>query len=411
MAGLAPANFILAAGHLDIVINEICWMGTEEGWQYEWLELYNDTDKEINLTGWKIENGKAKQKTLEISEGKIAANDYFLICKKKIERCNLEISTLSLNNNYQENGKIILKDKQGNLVDQTPEADNSNWPAGDNKNKQTMEKAGLNNWQTSQNSGGTPKAQNSIILPSQNKLEEGGPPPIKAEIIETQAIVYPTGVVINEILPSPEGPDAENEWIELFNQNGFEVALAGWKITDTKGSVKTYIFPEKTIIKPQGFLILGRLTAKITLNNNGDGLKLVQPDGTVADEVIYKKAPQGQSYNRITLESVGTVGSPTSDSFSSWQWSSILTPNSVNTIPELKKIIENSSLLTENFTKEKQSDSASTATQNSMEKEIQENKQKVKSLFVLLSAFCLASFSGGIILFLKKKLKTPVLIK
>jgi len=31
-------------------------------------------------------------------------------------------------------------------------------------------------------------------------------------------IVYPTGIVINEILPSPEGADAENEWIVPTNK-------------------------------------------------------------------------------------------------------------------------------------------------------------------------------------------------
>lgn len=36
---------------------------------------------------------------------------------------------------------------------------------------------------------------------------------------ETIPISYPTGVVFNEILPSPEGPDAENEWIVPTNEH------------------------------------------------------------------------------------------------------------------------------------------------------------------------------------------------
>ena len=36
---------------------------------------------------------------------------------------------------------------------------------------------------------------------------------INEQTKDTPPVVFPTGVVINEILPSPEGPDEENEWI------------------------------------------------------------------------------------------------------------------------------------------------------------------------------------------------------
>jgi len=35
---------------------------------------------------------------------------------------------------------------------------------------------------------------------------------------ETTPITYPTGIIFNEILPSPEGPDAEEEWIVPTNE-------------------------------------------------------------------------------------------------------------------------------------------------------------------------------------------------
>src|SRR4030042_7178446 len=33
------------------------------------------------------------------------------------------------------------------------------------------------------------------------------------------------GIIFNEILPSPEGPDETEEWVEIFNKNDFEVYL------------------------------------------------------------------------------------------------------------------------------------------------------------------------------------------
>jgi len=135
-------------------------------------------------------------------------------------------------------------------------------------------------------------------------------------------IVYPSGIVINEILPSPEGPDETEEWIEMFNQNNFEVNLSGWKIQDTAGRPTAYIFPEGRKISPRGFLVLHRPTTKITLNNDNEGLNLVQPDGKMIDSVSYEKAPRDQSYNRTPA---------------GWVWSATLTPGLKNIIPDQGK--------------------------------------------------------------------------
>lgn len=53
---LKPIN---AANSLDVVINEIAWMGTEISYNDEWIELYNNSNSPINLEGWilKAEDG------------------------------------------------------------------------------------------------------------------------------------------------------------------------------------------------------------------------------------------------------------------------------------------------------------------------------------------------------------------
>jgi len=151
-----------------VVINEVAWMGTiklSNEW-IEWIELYNDGEEEIDFSGWKIENAREKNKTLEIS-GKISPKGFFLICKNEIGNCDLILTGLSLHNKYNENGKLVLRDNSdnpGNIIDQTPEPnpepDEEKWPAGNNNTKQTMERTETG-WQTSLPIGGTPKATNS----------------------------------------------------------------------------------------------------------------------------------------------------------------------------------------------------------------------------------------------------------
>ncbi len=194
--------------------------------------------------------------------------------------------------------------------------------------------------------------------------------------VEAQPIVYPLGIVINEILPSPAGLDKEGEWIEIFNQNNFEVDLSFWQITDVVGRTNTYTFPEGTSIGPQSFLVLFRPTTEITLNNAGDGLKLIQPNGNLIDSITFdEKAPQNQSFNRIESE---------------WVWSSILTPGSANLVPS--KISPAEELKSENEIKK--------IKLAMVDEQISEFP---KSLIIFLIALTLAVFSGVIILILKNK--------
>lgn len=180
--------------------------------------------------------------------------------------------------------------------------------------------------------------------------------------IRSPTTVYPSNIIINEIMPSPEGADETEEWIEIFNKNIFEADLSGWQITDTAGKINIYTFPVETKISAMGFLAITRPETKITLNNDGDGLKLVQPDGKTADSVNYEKAPQGQSYSLIN---------------SNWVWSGSPAPVSNE---EEKGVAAVSELI---------------------------NLEKNNSNFYpFLAAFGLAILSGFVILFLKYKTRT-----
>ncbi|MBU2634848.1 lamin tail domain-containing protein [Patescibacteria group bacterium] len=162
------------------------------------------------------------------------------------------------------------------------------------------------------------KDQGLAWVGPQEELEpkpEPEPEPEPEEKTPTEAVSYPTGIVFNEILPSPEGADAEEEWIELYNQNGFEVDLSGWTIKDTTGSAKTYTLNAK--IPANGYLVLSRPETKITLNNTGDGLNLINPNKEIVDSVDFGKASLNQSYSKIS---------------SGWVWNSNLTLGEKNIV-------------------------------------------------------------------------------
>lgn len=230
------------------------------------------------------------------------------------------------------------------------------------------------------------KDQGLARVASQEKLEpEPAAPeekPTEDAPLMAEPTNYPTGIVFNEILPSPEGADAENEWIEIFNQNDFEVDLSGWAIQDTTGSTKTYILNSK--IPALGYLVFKRPETKITLNNTGDGLNLFNPNGEIVGSVTSGKASLAQSYNKTQ---------------SGWAWSITLTPGAKNIVPtpqtpeqkSKEKKSENGSLEA-NFLTEKGTAAVSTITESS-------------GFSTLLIAFVVAIFSGIAFLMVKSNLK------
>lgn len=224
-------------------------------------------------------------------------------------------------------------------------------------------------------------------MPAETKTETGykkeqttqdtiTPAEIKKEIKQ-----YPNGVIFSEILPSPKGPDETEEWIEIFNKNDLEVSLSGWKIKDTAGGIKTYVFPENSKINARGYFVLKRTDSKITLNNDGDGLELIKPNNIVADKITFGKSPVGASFNLTD---------------SDWQWSSVLTPESQNII-QLINLNKTDTAKTEeskNFATEKSLASAG--------QPFRTNEKIPLSLFLAALFLAVASATG--ILFLKRKI-------
>lgn len=299
VTGVAACAVARAAQN-DVVINEIAWMGSTDSGTNEWMELKNTTDNQINVPGWTLSS--ADQKLTIHLQGQIPAQGFYLLERTADNSVPNSKADIIYKGSLSNTGEdLLLYDNLHTIVDRVnfPTA----WPAGNSATKQTMEKTATG-WQTSLNPNGTPKAENST----------GATKTIEAATADT---TYPAGLIINEILPSPEGADQDLEWIELYNTNSFAVDISGWKLQDTKGTPGTYLFPQHTTVESRGYVVAKRPTTHIMLNNDEDGVTLVSPDGKTVNTITYSNAPKNQSYNRTE---------------SGWQWSARLTPGSLNII-------------------------------------------------------------------------------
>ena len=51
---ILPFIFLIPARGEALVINEVAWMGTPSSFNNEWIELYNNYDRTIELEGWQL---------------------------------------------------------------------------------------------------------------------------------------------------------------------------------------------------------------------------------------------------------------------------------------------------------------------------------------------------------------------
>src|SRR5262249_2936540 len=71
----------------------------------------------------------------------------------------------------------------------------------------------------------------------------------------------------------------------LFNNGVAAADLSGWQIDDIEAGGAPYTLPANTAIPPGGYLVISLPSA--LLNNDGDSVRLLQPDGVVADLISY----------------------------------------------------------------------------------------------------------------------------
>jgi len=152
------------AAETDLVINEIAWMGTENSYANEWIELKNNTDKTINLRGWKL---KTADEDLVINlKGEVAPNSFFVLERTDDETLPEVKADQIYKGGLNNKGQYLKLLKNDKVVQEVN--DKAGWRAGNSEDYKTMEKG--KEWHTSQVEGGTPKKKNSEFIPKKEQM-------------------------------------------------------------------------------------------------------------------------------------------------------------------------------------------------------------------------------------------------
>jgi lamin tail-like protein/PKD domain-containing protein len=335
----------------NIIINELL-PNPEGSDNAEWIELKNENNNSVSLEGCYLKDASGNQYTFSSNDfNNLDINNYFIL-----ERV---ISGISLNNFNETISLFNDLDEKIDEMSYTNSRENYSWARFNNQWKETpLLTKGLENQEEIVqvpianidllsdelkidqeiilNAEGSedPNGQNleykwylNDSLKNTNKelqitFTSIGLKKIKLKVIneseledETTIYLYITGsndnlgetkvclttnkeIIINEILPNPEGSD-DQEWIELYNPNNQDINLQNWTINDLTSS-----FVLDIIIKSKNYLLIKRSESKIVLNNSNEELQLLDCQNNLIDELSYSKSfeEQSYSYNKMNKE-------------------------------------------------------------------------------------------------------------
>ncbi len=320
---------------LSVIISEVAWSGTAASPYDEWIELYNPSPTDIDLTGWVL---VADDGIPNIPlQGVIRAGGFFLLERSDDNTIQDipadQIYTGDLNNS----GEFLhLKAPDGSDVD-TANANQGDWPAGSaTPYYESMERrdlvpdsptAWVSNDRIHRNGldadgnpiNGTPKQFNSQWPPTPTPTETPIPTDTPTQtdtptftpspsatptrtstptLTATVTPVAPSHLVISEF--RTRGPNGGNdEFVEIFNPTGGDVNISGWTIKKSSGcgsTVTTLLtINDGVILRPgQHFLAVSSSDSSLIVSADqtfspgiadDGGLALVSETGTIVDRV------------------------------------------------------------------------------------------------------------------------------
>lgn len=300
----------------------------------EYVELYNTTDKAIELNGWSFLYGS---KPTVLTALLLDADGYVVLYRSgrdiHIDDAGLDLPLDKFPASLVNTGKeLALFDPSGKEIDRI-----------------AYEKAKVGiAWERSETGfhlstderGGTPGSANSS--PDDEPEDPDRPDTPHKPGIPTDIIVLPNEIVFNELLPNPY-PEG-SEYIELYNRSDRTLPLAGLSVATRKsdGTLSSH-YPLSSIVspvEPQDYVLLTKsmggvsdfylisspdalheLKLPVLANTSATLVLFRTEDEVMIDEIRYSSkwhAPSVKNEKGIALERIN----PDSDTQDEMNWTS-----------------------------------------------------------------------------------------
>jgi len=258
---------------------------TRAGEFSDWVEIYNPTDREIDLSGFGLSDDREKPLKWTFPKGtKIAAGERLIVwCDGFVDVTGEYPDELHATfglNSFAES--VVLSDASGRIIDAV---DYSGIPTDASYARQP---------------DGSWKAT-ARPTPGYENTDEGYAAFARQEAAATNG----GGLLISEVMAAKDETFVEGntyyDWIELYNATSETVDLSGWGLSDSTKNPLKWTFPEGASIAPGEYLLV--MASGLNIQNpaearmtylhtsfkldavSGEVVCLAKPDGTIVDKL------------------------------------------------------------------------------------------------------------------------------
>ncbi len=328
----------------DVVITEV-QTGSQASASEEFIELINASSSAVDISNWRVEYYPASTTNFDkplrsiLLHGLLPVGEHYLLTSKDYlaDKANDSFSAVlaasggHLRLIQQDNGQSIVKDQLswGSIL--TPTAgipalepgksaqrkieNNSPVYTGDMLVDFTQDNPTPQGTKLLQEPPDEPKSTPQATIPTTSEPVNT----ISTVDIEqlSESSIFPK---ITEIMPNPAPPltDADDEFIELYNESTQAFDLTGYKLQTGSTFNHSYTFPDGSVLGAGVYNAYYVSQTNATLANTGGKVRLVSPTGQVISQTeSYADADDGQSW---------------AWDGQSWMWSTKPTPGAQNII-------------------------------------------------------------------------------
>lgn len=303
--------------HESVIVNEIAWMGTTDGANNEWIELRNVSNEKASIGGWTLQDKDTQINLVFPAQVALAPRGFYVLARDGANIPEIDADMVYSGSLRNSDETLSLFDSGCRLQDEVIALDD--WPAGDNKEKKTMERGTDLSWHTSQAVHGTPWKENSqaTITMTMTMTTTSTATTSANIVVNTPKVCTSTAnniplhtVLINEVAWAGTAADkTSHEWIELRNTTGDKVNLNGWKFTNKDENINV-VFDTNDFVDIYSYYLLERTDDDAVLGieadkifvsavrNSDEFLRLIDNRCNMIDEVVaengnWKEWPAG----------------------------------------------------------------------------------------------------------------------
>ena len=259
-----------------------------DGNYYDWIELKNTGDTEMDMSGWKLSDSLDLRGAYVFGEVMLAPQDTLIVycAERPSDLTGDEIFTgFRLSSDGE---SLMLADEKQRQIQAL------NVPA-----------MGAANVYQRDDSTGT----YSVVSFFESELESEDYVAALRPEYESDALMISELMPVNRTTLADADGDY-SDWIELYNGSNEAVDLSGYAISDDDADHKKWVFPQK-ILQPGEYLVLfasgkdrtdpnGEMHTNFSLSSAGESVRLYDASGRVISYIEYEKTDEDVSVSRVS---------------------------------------------------------------------------------------------------------------